>query len=413
MQKFTITTILPAALASIGGAAWLIGGESLLGPLLSLLLPIATTISSTRKQAWLAALVYYLIGTVSIPNAITGYHGTQYIWLGLLAWTGSSATLALPWMFGRSAIGRLFALIVTAIPPLGFIGWLSPLNAVGVMFPTTSWLGIVATMILIVELQFIIDLPNRFVKTWSTPQIAARTTLIAVIISFGLESYSIESSIAKAPTDWIGLQTHIRPALDNLQQELDNRQALIDAAIQQGQHARVVVFPEAILNDWWNGTQQQLATTVPQNQTWIIGAQVDPALLPSVSLPGKKPINAVVAVEQDKAKPFALTVAAGLLLGGNWTPWNSSAGLQPVHQQRTFKIDGQKVWASLCVEQLQPWTWLLAMTKQPTVILAMSNGWWAPIGSFAPRIQIASTKAWARLMDVPVVWATNFSVSPT
>jgi|GEM_PF-6534745 len=48
-----------------------------------------------------------------------------------------------------------------------------------------------------------------------------------------------------------------------------------------------------------------------------------------------------------------------------------------------------------------------AMLHRPDVIVAMSNAWWAPAGSTAPHIQVASTRAWARLMNVPVVFAGN------
>jgi hypothetical protein len=41
------------------------------------------------------------------------------------------------------------------------------------------------------------------------------------------------------------------------------------------------------------------------------------------------------------------------------------------------------------------------------LILAMNNAWWSPPGSFAPKIQAASTRSWARLMNVPVIWASN------
>ncbi|MDR2990739.1 MAG: hypothetical protein LBU72_02170 [Burkholderiaceae bacterium] len=136
-------------LAAIGGAAWLIGGTSLWGPLLSILLPMATAIGVSRKWAFASALVYYLTGSVSITGAMAGYYGDAPWALGWLAWLGASAALALPWMLDRSVGGRLLALIATAIPPLGVIGWLSSLNAAGVMFPATGWLGLGLTAALL------------------------------------------------------------------------------------------------------------------------------------------------------------------------------------------------------------------------------------------------------------------------
>jgi len=74
-------------------------------------------------------------------------------------------------------------------------------------------------------------------------------------------------------------------------------------------------------------------------------------------------------------------------------------------------IQEHRAWAALCVEQVQPWTWLEALWQRPDVILAMSNDWWAPEGNAAPEIQTASALAWARLMGVPLVGAVNRSWS--
>jgi hypothetical protein len=385
-------------LAAIGGAAWLIGGTSLWGPLLSILLPMATAISVSRKWAFASALIYYLTGSVSITGAMAGYYGDDPWALGGLAWIGASAALALPWTLGRSAIGRLFALMVTAAPPLGVMGWLSPLNAAGVMFPGTGFGGLGLCAAALIWCGAIYRRPQRI---W--PPILI---VIAVMGGIGHGLLVLRKSTSPPPSDWIGLNTDIAPARGNLAADLANKRALIEAG-RAIRPRRVLVFPEAVLDDWLQGTRQQFALAVPPGQIWLIGAQVRPAPMPSLMpTPGGKPVNAVVAVEQGKAHSLPLTAAAGLLLGGNWRPWNAQ-GLQPAGSQHAFELDGQRVWAALCVEQLQPWSWMLAMAERPTLILAMSNVWWAPPGSFAPRIQKASTRTWARLMHVPVIWASN------
>ena len=99
-------------------------------------------------------------------------------------------------------------------------------------------------------------------------------------------------------------------------------------------------------------------------------------------------------------------IAAGLLLGGDWLPWKP-VSLRPSWWQRAFYIDGLRVWSSICIEQLQPWTWIEALAQRPSLILAQSNAWWADESNAAPGIQAASTRSWARLMGLPVVWAGN------
>jgi hypothetical protein len=61
----------------------------------------------------------------------------------------------------------------------------------------------------------------------------------------------------ESPKDWIGLQTRIPPAHGNLIQNIQNNQTLIETALEQGRNARAIVFPEAVLDNWYPGTQQQ------------------------------------------------------------------------------------------------------------------------------------------------------------
>ncbi|MBN2692888.1 MAG: conjugal transfer protein TraB, partial [Burkholderiaceae bacterium] len=149
----------------------------------------------------------------------------------------------------------------------------------------------------------------------------------------------------------------------------------------------------AILPDWYGGTRAQFAAAVPPGQVWLLGVQT-----------GSR--DAVVEVQSGRAVTLPRTMAAGLLLGGDWQPWNPRT-LRPAWWQQVFELDGQRVWAALCVEQVQPWTWLIAMLQRPTVIVAQSNAWWSVPAPAAPEIQAASTAAWARLIGVPVVTAVN------
>jgi hypothetical protein len=373
-------------LAAIGGMAWLIGGTSLLGPLLSILLPVALALCRSRTQAWITALVYYLSGSVSITGAVAGYYGTGHIIPGWMAWIGASALLALPWTLaqGRWGLaGMLFALIATALPPLGLIGGLSPLNAAGVLFPATGWIGIALLLIVLMELHFTFDL-LRFLQSHVIAKAGIWLSLLVIIAIGAFETGITGTGLfpePQTPAHWTGLQTWIAPARGNPIQSIANNQALIEAARSQGKDADVVVFPEAIVDDWYPGTRQQLMLSAPPGPTWLIGA--------SVRTSRDKPVNAVVAVTQNHADPVPLTTASGLLLGGDWLPWNPDQGFQMGNLQQSFAIADQKVWAALCIEQLQPWTWLLAMSQKtgqrPTVILAMSNQWWATQNSFAPR----------------------------
>ncbi|CUA96939.1 hypothetical protein [Thiomonas bhubaneswarensis] len=371
----------PGAVAA--GGAWLLGGGSLLGPACSLVLPVLVACQSKWWRRLTVALAYYLTGCWPIVSAVLGYWGAQHAGFAIAGWLTASILLALPWALPSRRGGLLAALLLTALPPLGVIGWLSPMNAMGVLYPGSGWLGVVALVALV-----------------GTLPAAARgrrfgLSAVAGLLATGAFMNALAWSVIHptAPEGWIGVRTFIRPGNGNVLADIQNNQTGIGAGLQQGAGARVVVFPEAILPDWYAGTQAQFAAAVPRAQVWLLGVQAGAH-------------DAVVRVEHGRADSAPVAVAAGLLLGGDWQPWNPRT-LHPAWWQQVFDLDGQRVWAALCVEQVQPWTWLEALWQRPTVILAQSNTWWATPGNAAPAIQEASTRAWARLMGVPVVTAVN------
>ena len=365
------------------GCCWLLG-DGLWGPLASCVLVPLVAAQRRPLERWIAALGYYAAGSVPVVAAVMGYWGADHVALGVAAWLGSSLLLSAPWALAGRWPGALGALALTALPPLGVIGWLSPLNAAGVLFPGLGWIGLGLLCL-------------GFIAMYASAH-RRRIAILTVIGSVAIASnlLYVEPS---PPSGWIGVHTHLAPSRGDMLEAIRNNERLIDARILQGKGAQVVIFPEAILDDWWPGTRQQMSMAVPAGQLWILGADT-------------RSSDAVVRATQGDADVEPLVRSAGLILGGNWLPWSSET-LQPAWWQRLFVIEGRRVWAALCVEQLQPWTWLEAMIQRPDAILAMSNGWWAraagaPIPAGAGlAIERASVRAWARLLHLPVVWATN------
>ncbi|MDA8255253.1 MAG: conjugal transfer protein TraB [Betaproteobacteria bacterium] len=382
--------LLLIALGAIPGVTWIMGGAGPIGPLLSILLVAAVATGRNPVERLTAALAYYATGCWPIVGAVAGYWGTGHAGVGLMAWAACSVALAMPWVLAAHWPGLLFALAATALPPLGVVGWLSPLNAAGMLFPGMGWIGLALAVGTMVAMHAVLSVP----AVQKRPVLFADATwwllLFAVIVPIGA---NLLASPASTPSGWIGVQTHVVSSKGNILGAIQNNQSIIHAGLAQGKGARVVVFPEAVLENWLLGTRQQFAEAVPPGQIWLIGAQA-----------GRS--DAVVAVTHGWATAMPLAKAAGLLLGGDWLPWRKET-LRPAWVQHAFTLEGTRFWAALCVEQVQPWTWLEALWQKPDVIVAMSNDWWALPGSAAPDIQEASTRAWARLMGVPVVWAVN------
>jgi hypothetical protein len=373
--------------AMFAGSAWLWGGTTLAGPALSLTLLLWVALGRSALERFLVALAYYLTGCWPIVGAVLGYWGVQHLGVALTAWWAAALVLATPWTLPPRWGGLLAALLLTALPPLGVIGWLSPLNAVGVLFPATGWIGLLAMLILAGVLPLAL-------RNEGGARHALLPLLVMVVLANAIALVKPAAGLDMTiPQGWVGIQTRIKPDDGSVPAGIANNQAVIAAGLDQGRGARVVVFPEAILPDWYDGTRVQFASAVPPGQVWLLGVQTG----------GR---DAVVEVRTGRAVKLPRATAAGLLLGGDWQPWNPRT-LHPTWWQKAFELDGQRVWAALCVEQVQPWTWLEAMWQQPTVILAQSNAWWSHRSPAAPKIQAACTRAWTRLMGVPVVTSVN------
>ncbi|MDA8093958.1 MAG: conjugal transfer protein TraB [Betaproteobacteria bacterium] len=381
--------IFLAAVGAVPGLLWDISGADPIGPLFSISLVAAVAIGRNASERLASALGYYASGSWPIIGAIAGYWGSLHPWVGAAAWAACTVALASPWALAASWTGLLFALAVTALPPIGVIGWLSPINAAGMLFPGMGWLGLMLWLIFAIALHAFVSARSDIGRSGALTSLArSHLPLFLPIIA----AAHLMAAATKPPTGWVGVQTHILPSGGNILAAIQDNQDVIQSGLHQGNGARVVVFPEAILENWLPGTRQQFGQAV-SGQIWLIGAQASMR-------------DAVVVATRGHAASRPVTVAAGLLLGGDWQPWSANT-LRPIWLQRTFTLDGKRVWASLCVEQVQPWTWLEAMWQRPDVVLAMSNDWWAAEDNAAPGIQDASTKAWARLMGVPVVWAVN------
>ncbi|MBW8073682.1 MAG: conjugal transfer protein TraB [Ferrovum sp.] len=360
------------------GCAWLLGGDSLLGPLCSVGLPLVMMFMPGHKARLLVALGYYLIGGWPIVEAVTGYWGTGHWWEGMGAWMLAAMLLSFPWAWAETPGRIITTILVTALPPIGVIGWLSPLNAAGVLFPGSNWVGLLLLLISIP----VIDYPGQLGKYGGSALI-----LVATVLNLSYRE-------ALTPPGWVGVQTTIRPGNGNVLKGVENNRTVVEAGRRAGAGAKVVVFPEAILDNWYPGTQHQLSSAIPAGQVWLVGAESK-----------NTGSDGVMVAQHGHSIPEPVAKAAGLLLGGDWLPWKKDS-LHPAWWQSVFTVDGERVWASLCVEQVQPWTWLEAMAQRPDLIIAMTNDWWAQ-SMAAPEIQMASTRTWARLMRLPLVVAVN------
>ena len=374
----------------------------------ALLLPILIPQLPRASRRFIAALIYFLVGSFSIVHgsaeffgAGAGDGGGLADGMGLAAgmgwsfWIVSSILLALPWLIARNQLLGVLAVLIDALPPLGLIGWLSPLAGTGVLFPGMGVYGLV--LLLVVW------------GLWSVPRWGKWIAVGSLAVALVANAIAVFSPLQGAtPTraidGWIGLQTHTGELVTPLQG--------VESAMQAGQmalahpKAAVVVFPETIAGHWLPGTQAALYNEYQQRQNtaqiWLVGA---------VTLGKTHRWDSVVEYAPDGGKTghhqhgHIVASTAFPVPVSMWAPWAKDR-YGATWYTPARKIGGQRAYVSICYDQALSWVWLEAVWQRPDVIVATSNVWWAAKTDI-PAIEDENTDAWARLMGGGVVMARN------
>lgn len=368
----------------------------------ALLLPVLIPQLPRASGRFIAALTYFLVGSFSIVHGSAEFFGAGVGDGGVVAdgmgwsfWIASSILLSLPWLIARNPALSVLAVLIDALPPLGLIGWLSPLAGAGVLFPGMGVYG-VALLLVIWGLWS--------VKTWGKCIIGG--SAIIALMANAIAGFSPLQGATPTPAidGWVGLQTHTGELVTPLQG--------VESAMQAGQmalahpKAGAVVFPETIAGHWLPGTQAALYSEYQQRQNkaqiWLVGA---------VTFGKTYRWDSVVEYAPDGGKTghrqhgHIVARTAFPVPVSMWAPWAKdrygATWYTPVRN-----IDGLLVYVSICYDQALSWVWLEAVWQHPDIIIATSNIWWAAKTDI-PAIEDENTDAWARLMGSGVVRARN------
>lgn len=175
--------------------------------------------------------------------------------------------------------------------------------------------------------------------------------------------------------------------------------ATVHAAAKDG--IRFVVLPESALGLWTPTTER----------LWTSGfADGDIALIAgAVVVDADGYDNVLVAIDSKGGR--ILYRERMPVPGSMWQPWRSWIGESGSARAHFFGsaiaiVGDVRVAPLICYEQLVVWPVLQSMLDAPDVVVAVGNGWWTA-GTSIADIQRASTEAWARLFDKPLVISFN------
>ena len=284
------------------------------GVVLSPMLIVGVMLAENRRWRFLAALAYFGVGGLALPSEVQSFFGSGWV-VGVGLWLLSSALLAAPWAWASRGWRVLVVLLIEALPPLGFFGWLSPLSIAGAFYPGLGVTGLALGLGLLWTAAVL-----------AKPESTLNAVTAAMLAAVALSSVSVWANAAFTPPDapvgWIGVNTRVGHETDAVMAEVARNQQWIDqavAAVRQEERARnkkglVVVLPEDVAGTWGPGTAAQVQAAMRPGDVWLVGASV----LGAQHWDGRY-LNAVVGLGQ--RGDALLFVSPVPVPGGMWKPW--------------------------------------------------------------------------------------------
>ncbi|MBU9426465.1 hypothetical protein [Burkholderia gladioli] len=397
---------LGAAGVGISLLAWT--GRSPWCLLAILALPLIWARAVSRCEAALLYAGYVLAGTHDLPSILTTFFPALPRLAALGLWITAGGLLVLPWMTlwtramspWQAAWRCALAIALVSLPPLGVIGWLTPIALAGQLLPGWGFAGAALTWLALASVAGVARLPAS----------EAGLGLAALLLGLGAVTTAANATYVTpdTPTGWRSLDTRLGryPPAADLLGRLAWHQALIDAV--DGQLAdrtlQVLVLPEEIL-----GPQDPVVAA-----SWSsIGARARArgvTVLAGVDLPrpGGGYLDALWELTAGSRVVAAARVPMPL---GQWRPWRVDSSPMNLSLGQPVVVGARHVGVSFCFEDFLFWVQALTMLGQrPEVLISVANNWFDARAD-AQRIQERHIELWARLWGLPLIRATNWGKS--
>ena len=360
------TGVFVALSASAGWTGW--SGHVLLLPLAAVF-PMLWSMAQTRLQATAISAAYFLAASRGLPQGVANFYSSD-IWAGFLLWlVASSAFVAVHSLLWSDRKGwqkplrYLAACVVMAIPPFGILGWAHPITAAGVLFPGWEWWGLGAMA------AGLIAMTTRY-----RPAAAMAMT--------GLWLWSAaEWTSPILPTSWIGVDLEMGASLGR-EARLKRQHELIDVVRAQPP-GTTVVLPESSLGFWTPTVGRVWQRSLAGTGIAVIGG--------AAVIDNQGYDNVLVKLSADGAD---IVYRERMPVPGSmWQPWRAWIGEHGGARAHFFAnpvvdVGDQNFAPLICYEQLLVWPVLQS-------------------GTSIIDIQRASSEAWARLFNLPLVISFN------
>lgn len=383
--------VVLVACGGLCGVAWGWQGETAwIG--LSALVPLFWSAARDRWTAGAVALAFYLSASRGLPIG-TGifFASTAPAWFGWALWIAVGVVNAAAWVVFWHArrVGRALAapliVLLTAIPPIGFIGWSNPLTAAGVLYPGLGFVGL-----------------GMLCALWMA-WLNQRRMVVVVLGMIALVANVVRPAMSIERPGWEGVDTHygkLASGSDDFSASFERVEGVAQLADAVPAN-QVAVLPETVLGLYTSATEGLLASVsrelAARHSAVIVGAEL-------LGKPGTLHLeNALVVLGDSRAKPMLERVPVPI---GMWRPWSRRTFDAYPFGSGVATVRGHRVAYAICYEQLLVYPLLVSFAHRPDVMVGAANDWWAK-GTSIPVIQGQVLDTWGRLFAVPVVRAMN------
>jgi hypothetical protein len=364
---------------------------------LSLVAPLLVYHAKSRKHAYASMFCYYAAASWPLipgARAFFGLEGTPLV--GLLLCLAAAALLASPWglLFtrgrGKDVLSVPLCILLTATPPLGTIGWASPLLSAGVLFPGSKWFG----------LALIIGFLSLF-------RFKAATSVVC--LAFCALVFHFQYRQPQLPAGWEAVNTDfggVGQGDPDFATEYNTYQSMQATILES--HAAVLLFPEHLVTHWNESTDafwaDTLTSVATQHRTVLIGAGINPPGAPRNPFAQNRHLNVLLARGEENTALYQERIPIPIAM---WKPFGDDDVPLNLFARGTIRIQNQNAAVLICYEQVLVWPFLSSALEHPTILLVTSNDYWAK-NTRIPAIQRSSAASWARLFHLPMLSATNF-----
>lgn len=363
------------------------------------LVPLLAVEAQCRSTSFLVSLFFYLgLSRGIVPGAYVFFRDGSLI-RALVLWVSSAIGLALPYAIlypapSSSKLSRAVRLVLvvlaSAVPPLGLIGWGSPLVAAGLFFPAMGWIGLGFLLVL-----------YGFAATWR------RFRLVLFFVALALTTILPVVDVAP-PANWIGINTEfgrLASGSADFDEQYQREREVFAELLRKRRNgefssADVVLMPETLAGrlhpTTWKRWRDFFAN-LDQCKIFIVGGEIPK---------GRKYNNVMVAMNDPGGQTAIQRWPVPFSMYRPLSEWGANADIFSLGANSVMVFSGQRTGFLICYEQFLTWPFLTLMTFNPEIIAAPSNFWWCR-NTTLPAVRNHTLQLLSALFNIPIISAVN------